>query len=202
MAQSILGANKDTYIDSYAPYHATNFGSFAWMSVGEYVSLEYPKALISFDISAISSEAIIVKAVLQLTTLRAETPGNTHYAYKLLHDDWVEGEVTFEIRSTGVTWTSGDFSASDYTVTNGVSAVVPDDHLDTITWDITAIVQDALDSAIKVNLVIILAGGETNYSQYFTKEWSTAGYRPKLTVDYVFSVGGLNPALSELVLGA
>lgn len=176
-----IGALRDSWIDTY--YASQNFGTSGEINVGEYFGWQFPKSLISFDISAIPSGATITEAILRLVINRVGTTGNHHWAYKLLHDDWVESEVTFEEKSSGVAWTSGDFSASDYTTDNGVSALVPSSPLDYVTWDIAAIVQAALDGSINVNLAIIQAAEETNYSTYFTKEMASA-YRPKLTVTY------------------
>ncbi len=189
MAQLILGSNKDSHIDSYVPWEDRNFGSDPDFHAGENLGLQYPKGLISFDVSALAGETVSLAVLRLIANHVSGAIGNTHWAYKLLHDDWVESEVTFQERSSGVTWTSGDFSMSDYTVVNGVSALVPANPADAVDWDITTLVQDAIDSSIKVNLAIIQDVLETGYGSWMSKEWPQAFRRPKLTIDYGVVVG-------------
>lgn len=181
MGQSILNPYRDSFVDTY--YATTNFGDWSSFKVGEYVGLQYPKGLISFDVSALVG-LTITSVILQLTANYVGGAGNTFWAYKLLHNDWVEAEVTFEEKSSGVPWTSGDFSTSDYTVVNGVSAIVPSDSLDTVEWDITVLVQDAIDNAIYMNLAMIQEPLETDYSSYWTKDFlpQYSDWYPKLIV--------------------
>lgn len=175
-----IGASRDTMLNVLQ--QGTNYGSQIFMLVRDYLGEgSEDVALVSFDVSALAGKTVTA-AVLRLTLFSIDGIGNTHWCYKLLHTDWVEDEVTWDEKSSGVAWTSGDFSASDLTVTDGDSAIVPSSGA--VEWDIAALVQDAIDNTISLNLVIVGISPETLGPSYVTKEHGSAGSRPKLTVSY------------------
>lgn len=174
-----VGASKDNYINAHWIAQGNNYSTLTFMGVTNYLGeLSELISLISFDVSALSGT--IISATLRLTLFSVAGIGNTHWVYKLLHNDWVEAESSFNNKSTGVTWTSGDFSASDYTTNDGASAVVPASGY--VDWDITALVQDAIDSSINLNIAVMGVSPEIAGPTYRTKEHATVATRPKLIV--------------------
>lgn len=174
-----LGASKDNYIS--ASSQSSNYSTLTYMYVVDYLGEGTERiSLLAFDVSALAG-ATVTSATLLLSTFSVAGLNNTHWAYKLLHNDWVESQSSFDNKKTGTTWTSGDFSASDYTTDNGVSAVFDAPYAE-VEWVITAIVQDAIDNTIDVNLAIMGESPETSGPSYRTKEHATVATRPKLTI--------------------
>jgi len=182
-----LGTLKDSWISDQS--ESQNFGTDIDMWVRCYLTHSFgAMAVLAFDVTALAGKTIS-SATLRLAFFASSAEGRTHWVYKLLHNDWVETEISFDEKKSGTTWTSGDFSSSDFETSSpaGASEVVPD--LVThpwIEWDITAIVQDAIDNSINVNTVVMGESPVTAYPtvRYDSKEASAEADRPKLTVVY------------------
>ncbi len=201
--QVTLGAIKDTWITSSVPTY--NGGSDPEMRVINNLGFYGAKAaaFLAFDVSSLAGKTI-TSAILHLSFFASSAEGKTHWVYKLLYNDWVESELTYQVYKAGSNWAVGGlFSAADFVTTNpsGASAVIPPLGVGYVEWDITAILQDAVANGINVNIVIVGQTGEFGTIRYDSREAILSGDRPRLTISYAGTPNRLHGACYVVVDG-
>jgi hypothetical protein len=159
-ATTTIYADKDTELEQDDP--TKNLGSSVTVGIGYYGVNEAYRSIVEFPIDwgiTIPANATITSAVLSLYVYNTDVtePGKTVYAQRLLRQDWVELQATWNIYKTGFSWTTGGAgsAASDYTATDQASATAPTVRNVWVDWDITAQVQWAQtnDKNVEIRLV-------------------------------------------------
>jgi len=183
-------SDKDNFLLESSPNN--NYGSETALNVSD-VSSAVRRSILYFDISAFS-ESYVHTAILSLYYYGKNgayvNTEKTIWAYKLDNDSWSESESTWNEYSSGNSWTT---AGGDYVTSNpaGASTTMPSgDNYGWVEFDISSIVQDAIDNESKhVNILVkfeteTAAGTEDGNLQYFySKEESTeTTKRPKLTI--------------------
>lgn len=174
----------DTYIDEANA--TTNNGSATNIGILDYSGSDEQRGLLKFDMSDLPASASITSAHLQVY-VELISVSATYGAYGLKRD-WVEGEATWNIFSTGNNWgtagaknTSSDIdSAAQDTDTTGTSSGV------WMQFDVTDWVQDIADS-VRSNFGLLIARttlpNDSHYCNLSSSE-QTDGQRPELWIDY------------------
>ncbi len=189
--------SEDTWILAISPN--ANQGSDTVIRVGRLAGAA-TRVLLRFTPNQDIAGAVVTSAQL---FLYAHSSSGTHQlsAYRVLQD-WVEAEISWNDYATATSWnTAGCDSASDVTgedssadrratamdVLSGVVSVG-----DTwLSFDVTDIVQDWLDSSASEYGVIIVSdqeGGGTNNIIFRSSEHATDGTRPYLKIRYTMPV--------------
>ena len=175
---------KDTKLFVYAP--TTNYGSAEDVVVidgGTYGM----RSILEFSLSSLPAGAVISSATLKLYYYyhaAANPVGKEISAFKLTRTDWVELQATWNIYKTGNNWTAagGDFVTSD---PSGGTDLVPAGY-GWMEWDIQDIVEDAQGNSDPVEILMKFTTepGVSYQVSWYSKEYGTAEYRPKLTIEY------------------
>lgn len=172
--------------------------------------------LMRFDLSPIPSGQVILSATLTLNKESGSDNSLTVTAYPLTAGAWSEGDgfnataghADWNHRiHPSTTWTSGDFSTSDYDLSSGVGTIVTANGL--YSWDLTAMTQAWYAApGTNIGLAFVGSGGNNRRRTFSSSEKVTGGSpsanRPKLTVTYapipepasllLFGLGGLGLA--------
>jgi hypothetical protein len=181
----------DTYNASDVP--TTNNDANALFLVGEdNTGNSVSRGLIKFDLSSITSSAVVSSATLTLTHSGAvdrTSNARTMRAFRTKRA-WVENQTTWNIWSTGNNWsTAGGFHADDCEQTDVGSVSVPDTQVDGVTFDIVltnASVQEMISGAFTNNGWLIKVDTEMDDRHAFaSSSHATASYRPKLVIEYI-----------------
>lgn len=93
----------DTEIRLDAP--TTNFGTGTDLDLTKYAAGDHSQSLIKFDLSHIPANAVITSAILCLR-FKASSGTSLQGSVRRLLRDWVVGESTYNIYSTGNNWTT------------------------------------------------------------------------------------------------
>ena len=187
-----LFSDQASAIDAYIQNTAatTNYGSSHLLLTG-HDSTNTNRFLIKWDLSSIPKNAKVISAVLSLY-INADYSNNarTLSAYRCLRA-WVEGEVTWNVYSTGNNWgTSGcantttDREARDIgSASVGPSPSVGSEIAITLT---PSKVQEWISGTLTNNGLLMKVDTETSDSMwYHSQEGSTAELRPKLVITYI-----------------
>lgn len=191
-----IEVTEDTWTNSGSA--TTNYGSNT-VSLIQYGSASYRRAtLLRFDLSALPSDAVIRSVELAVTIYN--TPGTgIIYIFKSKRD-WVESEATWNIYSTGNSFTYGGYSSNNDiygTWNTGSGRYAEYDPVGTESeGDIAVFTNfgDAIVNAIQeevdnetYSLNIHALAGTSNSTlrfRFYLREYTTAADRPKLTVTY------------------
>ena len=179
-----LNPTKDTLLMEYSP--TTNFGSSQLFTTGVSANKKN-RAVLEFDGTTISGKGID-SAILSLYGYYVITGAETHTieCFKMTQPTWVEAQATWNIYKTSNNWTT---AGGDYVTTApaGSTSAAPPIGGGWITFDISAIVQDAADLAINI-LLLIKDNNETTDAtgiNYRSKEYvADATKIPKLEITY------------------
>lgn len=175
---TFANTTNDAYISESSP--TKNFGARTSMKVDgldphAHAFVQYPNIFGSRS-DQIPLGATMVSAIL---TLNCTNAGNNMKAYTLL-EDWIESQVTWRQRKTGVPWSN---LGADGPLSHGTTAL---DFLCTTTgvknYNITSFVQNWSSGAPNFGIVIIETGNDG--IDFSTSEHSTLSFRPVLTVTY------------------
>lgn len=190
---------NDTYIYQLAA--TTNYGTDAYLRVGKNSGQtnKSQRTLIKFDLSSIHASAIS-SAVLSLT-INNEWVDNSYsmYAYRILKN-WVEGEVTWNIYSTGNNWATAGCggSGTDYNATSlgdtGALGTAPSG-TKTISLNTTEILKmvDGTYSNYGFMLYLEVGASINDGIAFNSSSNATESNRPKLVIEYTeltFSISG------------
>lgn len=169
----------------------TNYGTANYMAIGHDpapAGLGTSRALIKFDLSAISPSERVVSAVLSLwVSLDNSSNARTISVYRVLRA-WVEGQTTWNVYSTGNNWgtagcsnTTTDREATDIgTASVGASPGVGTEIQISLT---PAKVQDWITGGMTNNGMLLKVDTESaDEIQYDSSGSATAGERPKLVI--------------------
>ena len=191
----------DSWIDQSST--ATNHGSDTTLQVRS-SNAANQRALVEFDLSAISSSGI-KSAILALFMTTAPTGASRTYGAYRMTSRWLESAVTWASRLAGFAWgaAGGDFNgAATNTKALGTASNV------SVTWDITADVQQWFGSASPIANYGTMIRDQTENSGtartaiFSSKDNATQAQRPSLTVTFVQNVQGVSSTAgnSQVVL--
>ncbi|WP_082616562.1 polysaccharide lyase family 8 super-sandwich domain-containing protein [Massilia sp. Root418] len=158
--------------DAYArdgSYAGTNYGAAATMAVKQETVSYTRKALLKFDLSAITGT--VTSAKLKLTPTSVGMAGVTHNLYQAADSNWTEGAVTWNsMPANGALLGSWEVPA----------AGTP------IEMDVTAAAGSAMGGSKVLSLKVEGAAnyGSASSVEYATKENGNANYRPTLVITY------------------
>jgi hypothetical protein len=187
-ATVVLDPTRDAWLDDRN--QERNQGASAELLVeGEGARLK--RAAIGFDLSGISGS--VTSATLSLERIGGQSGADTLVVYALTQS-WVEGGLDgVTCSTTGVTWDSRDcLAANDWTTGGGTtdgtvygSTAISSNHLGTVSWDVTALVQAWVSGSLANHGLLLRRNVESSGSKprhdFDSREGGTA---PRLTVVY------------------
>ncbi len=179
----------DTYIDAGAA--TTNFGSDALGVIGHYINRTY-RTLIKFNLATLPDNATITSCTLSIWELNEYSDNQRTVRVYRTKRAWVEAQTTWNIYSTGNSWsTAGGFHADDCEQTDIGSRVFSATETEGEFKDfpLTPTTKAALDLG---NGWLVKSDTEANDSHNLaSSDHATAAYRPKLVIDYaeMFVIG-------------
>jgi hypothetical protein len=197
--QAYQGADADTYLNGAAK--TTNYGSSSDILMGTYtVTNEGRRGLFKWDLSGELSASDTIDGAVMLVNQYGDNGdwnGKKSNAYRCTRTNWVEGEATWNIYSTGNSWTT---AGGDYTSTGkGADSYAPDGAL-WQGWDCKDIVQEAVTNQGQVASIIIITSPEDtgdDYGTYRSTNYGTPADRPRLEVMY--TVGAIPQSVSGAI---
>ncbi len=200
----MVNPSKDNSIFSETPNNSNGQGVSLFAGVAGVItsSSDPRRALMAFDVSAIPAGATISSATAEIHVATSPTTNNPMTLH-LVTQPWGEGNSTAgETGGQGVPAASGDATwthrlyntntwttpGGDFVATASASTVVSG--FGTYTWTSAQLAADVLGwvtSPATNNgwLLKGVEGGAPNAKRIYSREFSTASSRPKLTVDYV-----------------
>lgn len=144
------------------------------------------RIITKLDISSIPASSTISSAYLKLyyNTYGGTDPNGQYYeTFKLNRSDWNETQSDWGHYKTGSSWSTsgGDFNTS----IAGVSSTVPAS-FGFQTFDITNIVQNAINAGATSTDILIKANNESqnSYVLYYSIERTTASQKPYYEITY------------------
>jgi hypothetical protein len=190
--QPDAAAGQDTYVQSNAS--DTNYGTGTQIIVKSQADA-YRVGLLKFDISSVATAAL-TSATLSLYCSTAWAADKAFTVFRILaaNNGWTEAGATWNHAVGTTNWAGGhtgcNTAETDYTATGAAGPVTAARTLGAESqWDVLAICQ-AWQTA-NYGLQIHETGAELFTIAYFgSSDNATAGYRPKLVVDYTLP-GGL-----------
>lgn len=183
----VLSAIKDTWCNRTHPN--MNFGNTSNLVVinNLWFYATRTAALISFDTKFIPPWATILSADLLLSFYASDMSGKTHWAFKLLWDDWIETQATFNQRKAGSPWSTGSLSPADLTTVNpagGSAVIITGPQPWQVTFNVIDIVQDSLNPLVNSNFIITAFVSTTGTTRYDSRTAARPADRPVLTIVY------------------
>jgi len=205
--------NKDSFMDKNSP--DTNSGSAIGLNLHDhYISPNRP--IINFTVTTGITSDSISSAKLFLNCIQSDNlapDGKVTKAMKVTRDNWTEAGVTWNKYDGTNSWTT---AGGDFVTTNpnqgSMTFPVDFDVNDWAEWDITDIINDAIDNVsrsanieIKFNDETITSGEGRSYMAFASKEYATTSIRPRLEITYsstsIKSINGLAVASVSKVNG-
>lgn len=175
---SFVGTTDDAQITADTP--TVNAGSASDLNIDglsphAHVLLKYPNLFGS------ESEQVPLGAEIQSAQLAVNcfNVGNTLTVYRLL-EEWVESEVTWNQRQSGVLW--GNVGADGVISRDTVGVSWSCATIGVKTFDLTPIVQEWSSGAPHYGVVIVESGNDG--VDFYSSENATITNRPLLTVQY------------------
>lgn len=173
-----ITASKDSFIWWWWP-DSNNGAGEDIMAEGESDGDLPARGLIAFDISGIGR---VASAILQVYLRQCPGASGPTKVQRMLVTDWVENQVTYNLRKTGTAWNTAGCSGSgtDFTPTNEATSNTPAAP-GWQSWDITDLFNDAVDNGQDILSVRLTDAGFTDGAAYFaSKERSSGAYAPKV----------------------
>ncbi len=197
MAQTTLNADEAVFIDGDAGSETTNFSGTPQLDVGRFGAAgELRRSLVQFDFSSIPSTVTVTGATFKFYNSGTDLTDNARVmsAYRVIRN-WVEGEVTWNIYSTGNNWgTAGcsNTSTDREAAAIGTISVVnpPSAGYMNSTFNVSK-VQDWVDGGFTNNGLIWVMATESSDMQRFQGE--DEANVPQLVVDYT-------PAAAQVII--
>jgi len=176
-------ADTDANLRENAP--DTNYSGNSVFRIGQYTGYRR-HAVLHFDVSAYSVPSDIVSAKLYLTASGDTGPTRTMKIARL-NQDYVEAEVTWNVASTGVSWTGGAGGEGNGAFTEPTYSISVGDGEGDQEVDIKELVVDAINRRDDELWLIICfdptdTATEAGRSYFYPSEYGTASYRPKIAV--------------------
>jgi hypothetical protein len=200
---TIQPASKDAYLWQYNP--TVNYGNQLLMYVGGAPNWR-EHTLLKFDLSSIPDGSVINSAYLRLYYNAAGStgdPGGRTYTVHRITQDWVELECTWNIFSTGNSWTT---AGGDYADIHKASLTLPSmgGQNSWVSWTVTDIVKDWINFG-NPNYGFLIREEEVVgiYSAFRSTQHSDLATRPILEIDYTpprahVPVGGVLTSVNNL----
>lgn len=180
MTETSINVSIDTYITSSNPNN--NYTALDYW----YVRSTSQYAILSFDLSAIPATNSITSAVLSAYFYNQSGDGSTNIDVYRLKQSWVSNKVTFNSRSTGVTWdTAGALGEGDYDSTSLGQADCVDTNYGWINWSLSASEIKKLIDGTYANYGFILRGSSLKYAYFRSLDY--ASNYAKLTITHTES---------------
>jgi len=196
-----IGVKQDSTIKS-SPFDDTRFGLEETLVVGHESGISN-RTLLVFDISGIPSGAIIQEARIEGLTLTPAS-GAQEFRSHPIKDDWVEDEVTWNERSSGVAW--------DTLGTNFVSGIFDSWTINSTSGSIktdiitTNVIQNAVNSGLVEANILLKEHIEASVTTIISSQQNPSG-GPILIIafstmqpDIDLFIGGIDNIDSELSL--
>lgn len=193
---------KDTHIYKWKP--TWNFGADPNLVVsGEPDSIE--NSLLQFDLSAIPVGVKVISAELALYS-NSKSWGSTIVDVHRITRGWVEG-IANGGNGSGANWTEADtgttwsVNGGDFASFVSASATTLGD-VGWVSWDITNLVTSWVSGSVANHGLLIRATELYKGAQFDSREASSAGLRPKLTIIYACECGKVCGAPAPVVCNA
>ena len=146
----------------WSSYPNNNYGSANELSVGS-----DSETYIKFDLSSIPSGSVIISATLKL--YQYNSVSGVEICVHRVTGSWSESSITWNNKPSYDSQSEAcSDSAGQYQWTE---------------WDITDLVQGWVDGSYDNHGLVLVSSGDM--VQFYSREWSEADKRPKLTVEYV-----------------
>jgi len=168
-------ADADSYIDSLFP--AVNYSTSDYVRVVR-VGTTRMHTMLYWDLTDISAGTEIEEATIYLWC-REKTVGADIGAFKILVE-WINGEVTYNVRETGVAWgTPGGEEGTDFcdTAEDWVSVGSKDAWYG---WDVTDAIQEMIDDPGAVRGFFVRNPGYNVQVEFDSIETATSAHKPYL----------------------
>lgn len=169
-----------------------NYGASNFLPVQDVAGYEI-RSVLQFDVSSLPATSKILSAVLSLYQNDPSAAGGT-VVVRRLTNDWTEGDgdgassggVTWNDRSTGVSWTQG----GAYTGTFVASTAILASTVAWFEWDITALTQAWFEGSMANQGLILLPDAAGTKVTFASSDAADAALHPKLTITYICECGG------------
>ena len=195
----------DTMGQEYRPN--TNLGTLATMQATWWADTDRSNTFIKWDLSALAGSTVSAVSIALLQN--SGSPGNTVSVYRLLRN-WVVGQATWNIYSTGNSWSTagGAYNDADRSSTLSVSLATDNGTGTWQTWLTTAQlvtdVQNFIDGTYSNYGWVFTCNdvGDFHEHTFASSEDTTAAERPKITITYTPSAGGAVPIYTKEILAS
>ena len=175
----------------------TNYGTQDYAEATKWSSGNHTHAIVKIDLSNVPANATINSATLYLKS--RFTGGTQTIDIRAILRNWVETQATWNIYSTGNSWTTAgclsDGNDRKSTVLANTSVTGDETYH---SWDVTSHVQSIVngnDSNYGFHLERNGTGNESSvFSQWYTDN-ATDGSRPEMIIDYTESSGPSIPVV-------
>ena len=207
MAETVLGASADVHI--YAGAATTNYASDTENIIsGDRQFFNIYRTLIIFDLSGIPAGSTINSATLELYQHAESHSGSgstTHAVYRLKRN-WVEDEATWNVYSTGNSWSSaGGFHTDDCEQTAiGTCSLSGTEGAGYKSWTLdTDAISEIVESTWTNYGFMVKSQTENDDGHHFRpSEYVESAQHPKLTIDYTEGASGVTVNLSTGTIAA
>lgn len=188
--QPDASAGKDTYLreSSYS-----NYDGNTEIRVG-YVSAKKWRGLIEFSLSDIPSGSVINSAELQLYSYLIT--GSAGVALHRVTRSWTESGVEWYNYDGSNAWTAegGDYASPAESAASGFGS------LGWKLWNVTNLVRGWVNGTWSNYGMILMNDSASNTYYFYSSDYGTADYRPKIVVNY--TIGSGVSAVVNLTLGS
>lgn len=137
------------------------------------------RILIGFDLSSISPSSTIISSTLRL--YETTTVSNQTITLYRLTNSWVGSQVTWNLRSSGVAWSS---TGGDYqnTALATFSPTISNQYRD---MDVTTVTQNWVNGTFSNHGLLLRSSGANGEVRFGSNETVTVGQRPQLCITYL-----------------
>lgn len=193
----------DVHIKENAP--TTNQNALTFFEINKYDASDHSHTLLRADLSNLPGGSTITSATIYVyLTFGDDGSGPTSQTFSAhpLLEDWVEGEATWSIYSTGNSWSTAGGLGEDTDRDTDVSGTGSMGNTTGTYYaiDVTDFVQDVVDGTTTnygVHVERTDAANDEAFRGYISSE-GTDGQRPEWVIDYTAGGGGSNiPAIYQ-----
>ncbi|MEM4246905.1 MAG: DNRLRE domain-containing protein, partial [Candidatus Woesearchaeota archaeon] len=167
-------AGKDAYISSSSPN--TNYGTANPLKV----QTNSLRALISWNLSSIPTNADISSAIMQLYVPSVQKTTNNNVTVRRLVQQWYENNVTWNKYDGVNSWAT---AGGDYSSTVWASVLVGSANK-YYYWNVTQLVKSWHNGTYPNYGIIMISQSNNNRKDFTSSDSSAASQRPALLVNY------------------
>jgi len=182
--------NSDATVNIVEAAPTTNYATTNPMEISTYGAADKRNALIKFDLSGITGPVTVSSVVITLQDWNVSSgTTDTIRLYRCLRN-WVEGEATWNIYSTGNSWSTAGGSGSG---TDRAASESANWNETTSAWSTQTIssttqlcsdVQDMINNGSNYGWIFIQDYTATHYHDFATDDDATPANRPTIVVTY------------------